>query len=69
MDQIGLGTVYDHLSWVLFRAEIKLQISIYKVTFIPNPNKAIVKVITGHDLISLLSRISSFKISFSILKR
>ena len=47
MDQIGLGTVYDHLSWVLFRAEIKLQISIYKVTFIPNPNKAIVKVITG----------------------
>ena len=38
-----MGTVYDHLSWVLFRAMIKLQISIYKVTFIPNPNKAIVR--------------------------
>ena len=69
MDLIRLGTVYDHLSWVLFRAKIKLQISIYKVTFIPNPNKAIVKVISGHDLISSLIRISSFKISFSILKR
>ena len=39
------------------------------MTFIPNPNKAIVKVISGHDLISSLIRISSFKISFLILKR